>query len=264
MTTYKERLWTWHWLRAALNKERKKYAASPVEPDLMPDYENTQGWGYIVAGYFLIEQGLKAVLSVRGTTPQNTHDLSLLFAALPAGDQDQLREYYDDLRQACPRVSGFPISTLDDFLANLDGKQDQGHMDWRYFLTQEGSGAPLPTVSIDLIHEIIEGCVALVHSTGRVGARSMTYSWRLRRERAKHQREWQMRRLNSSDWREDGDRIELLWGPDYRGRYDYLVCEGDGIFSVFGPLPNGEGTELVILDKRAELERFDPDDEPSA
>jgi len=247
-----------------LEKERKKYAASPVEPDLVPDYENTQGWSYVVAGYFLIEQGLKAVLSVRGTAPQRTHDLSLLFAKLPAGDQDQLREFYDDLRQARPEIRAFPISTLDDFLANLDGKQNTGHMDWRYFLTQEGSGAPLPTVSVDLIHEIIEGCVALIHTTGRVGARSMTYSLRLWRERAKHQREWRMRRLNSSDWKQDGDRIEILWGPDYRDRYDYLVFEGDEISSLFGPLPNAEGTELVILDKRAELEQFDPDRARSA
>ena len=162
-----------------------------------------------------------------------------------------------------PEITGFPISTLDDFLANLDGKQNTGHMDWRYFLTQEGSGASLPAVSIDLIHEIIEGCVALIHSRGRVGARSMTYSWRRRGERAKRQREWLTRRLNSSDWGQEGDRIEILWGPDYRGRYDHLVFEGDGISSFFGPVPNSEGTELVILDKRAELERFDPDGEPA-
>ena len=46
-----------------------------------------QAWGYVVAGYFLLEQGLKAVLYVRGVEPPKTHALSVLFAELSAEDQ---------------------------------------------------------------------------------------------------------------------------------------------------------------------------------
>ena len=57
--TYKKPLYVSAWLNAALKKEWQKYAATPVTPDMMPGHEAAQAWGFVVAGYFLIEQGLK-------------------------------------------------------------------------------------------------------------------------------------------------------------------------------------------------------------
>ena len=65
--------------------------------------------------------------------------------------------------------------------------------------------------------------------------------------------------MNSPGWGQEGDRLEILWGPGYADRYDYLVFEGDQIRSFFAPLPNAEKVELAMIDKRSALESFDPE-----
>ena len=91
MVTYKEPLYVWAWLNTALKKEWQKYAATPVTPDMLPGHELAQAWGYVVAGYSLVEQGLKAVLYVRGGEPKKGHELSVLFTDMPPEDRDILR-----------------------------------------------------------------------------------------------------------------------------------------------------------------------------
>lgn len=264
---YKDPLYLLAWLEAALKKEWQKYAATPVTPDLIAGHEAAQAWGYVVAGYFLIEQGLKALLYVRGTEPPMIHALSVLFAELPSEDQDALRAYYDDFRHTFPGMTAFPLATLDEFLVNLDGERNtRGHyagsFDWRYFPTEEGVGASMPRVSINVMHEVAYGCVAIVESIhkGSDEARRATYSWRLRWSRRDRYRDWLTVRMNSPGWGQEGDRLEILWGPGYGDRYDYLVFKGDLIRSFFAPLPNADETELPVVDKRSELESFDPED----
>ena len=265
--TYKKPLYVLAWLEAALKKEWQKYFATPVTPDLMPGHEAAQAWGYVVAGYFLLEQGFKAILHVRGIKPPKIHALSVLFAELPRDDQDMLRAYYNDFRHTFPGMSSFPLATLDDFLANLDGaRNSRGHyagsFDWRYFLTEEGIGTSMPRVSINVMHEIVYGCVVLVEANhkGNDEAGRFVYSWRLRRNRSEYYRDWLTVQMNSQGWSQRGNRLEILWGPDYSDRYDYFVFEGDGIRSFFAPLPNAEETELSVVDKRSELESFDPEE----
>lgn len=176
-------------LRTALCMERQKYKKVPVTRDMIP-HMVAQGWGYVVAGYSLVEQGLKAILHVRGGEPPRTHDLFCLFAELCAPAQDDLRAYYDDFRCKAPGMSDFPLATLDDFLRGLDGRKNcrnrpsrhVGSFDWRYFLTEEGSGMAMPLVSIDFMHEVVEGCVWLIGSIdkGDNSARGGIYSRRLR------------------------------------------------------------------------------------
>ena len=262
--TYKEPLYIWAWLETALKKEWQKYQATPVTPDLVPGHELAQAWGYVLAGYFLIEQGLKAILYVRGSEPPKTHALSVLFAELPAEDQEVLGTYYDDFRHTFPGMSTFSLATLDEFLVNLDGArngrgQHIGSFDWRYFLTEEGRGASMPRVSVNVMHEVVFGCVQLVMSIDKGNGQpsGASYSWRLRRNRWKGYRDWLTVRMNSPGWGQEGDRIEILWGPDYGDRYDYLVFEGDQIRSFFAPLPNAKKVELVPKDMRHELESFD-------
>ncbi|MCY3817353.1 MAG: hypothetical protein OXG59_13810 [Gammaproteobacteria bacterium] len=265
--TYREPLYIRTWLRTALQKEWQKFSKTPVMPDMAPGHEEAQAWGYVVAGYSLTEQGLKAVLHVRSVTPPKTHALSVLFAKLRADDQDVLREYYDDFRYTFPGMSSFPLSTLDAFLVNLDGAknirgQHIGSFDWRYSLTEKGSGVSMPLVSINVMHEVVYGCVQLVSSIdkGNQKAGRATYSWRLRWKRSRLLQDWLMVRMNSPEWGREGDRLEILSGPAYGDRYDYLVFEGDQVRSFFAPLPNVDEANLKVLDKRAELESFDPEE----
>ena len=259
---YKESPYITAWLDTALKKEWQKYAKTPVMPDLIPGHEVAQAWGYVVAGYFLIEQGLKAVLHVRDAQPPKTHALSVLFTALPAEDQDVLRAYYDDFCHTFPGMRLFPLATLDEFLVNLDGEQDSrghyiGSFEWRYFLTEEGSYASMPCVSINVMHEVVYGCVQLVKPiVKRDESGEATYSWRLRWERRWLQQWWLTVRMNSPEWGQEGDRLEILWGPGYGDRYDYLVFEDGQIRSFFAPLPNAEKIGLSMVDKRGELESF--------
>ena len=264
---YKDPLYVWAWLDTALNKEWKKYATTPVTPDMVPGHELAQAWGYVVAGYFLIEQGLKGVLYVRGIEPRKTHALSVLFAEMSAKDQDVLRAYYDDFHHTFPGMRSFPLVTLDEFLANLDGVQNSrghhiGSFEWRYFLTEEGSGASMPRVSINVMHEVVYGCVQLIRSIDKGDDKSAgaTYSWRLRWRRSTLQQDWLTVQMNSPRWGKEGDRIEILWGPGYGNRYDYLVFEGGRIRSFFAPLPNVEEAGLSVVDKRSELASFDPEE----
>ena len=264
---YKEPLYVWAWLDAALKKEWEKYKTAPVTPDMVPGHEAAQAWGYVVAGYFLIEQGLKAVLYVRGVEPPKTHVLSVLFAKMPAEDQDMLRVYYDDFRHTFPGMSSFPLGTLDEFLVNLDGARNNrgqyiGSFDWRYFLTEEGSGASMPRVSINIMHEVVYGCVQLVRSIDKGDGKEIgaTYSWRLRWKRSRDYQDWLTVRMNSKAWGQEGNRIEILWGPGYGDRYDYLVFEDGRIRSFFAWLPNAEEAGLSVVDKRGELALFDPEE----
>lgn len=268
--TYKKPLYVHAWLDTALKKEWQKYTATPVTPDMVPGHELAQAWGYVVAGYSLLEQGLKAILHVRGAEPPKTHALSVLFEALFAEnsqDQDVLRAYYKDFRHTFPGMTSFPLATLDEFLVNLDGGRNSrgrfvGSFDWRYFLTEERAGASMPSVSINVMHEIVYGCVQLVRSIdkGDEEAGGATYSWRLRWRRSNRYRDWLTVRMNTSGWGQDGDRLEILWGPDYSDRYDYLVFEGDRIRSFFARLPNAEEAQLSVVDKRSEMDSFDPEE----
>ena len=264
---YKEPLYIWHWLNTALKKEWEKYAAKPVTPDMAPGHELAQAWGYVVAGYFLIEQGLKAVLHVRSGQPPKTHALSVLLAELAVEDQDMLRAYYNDFRHSFPGMHSFPLATLDEYLVNLDGAKNSrgqhiGSFDWRYFPTEKGSGASIPLISINVMHEIVFGCVQLVRSIDKrdENAGKATYSWRLRWRRSRLQQDWLTVRMNSPEWGQGGDRLEILSGPVYGDRYDYLVFEGDRIRSFFAPLPDPKQTELPVWDKRNELNSFDPEE----
>ena len=51
--TFKEPEWITAWLDTALKKEKEKYEKCPVIPDMAPGHDIAEGWGYVVAGYFL-------------------------------------------------------------------------------------------------------------------------------------------------------------------------------------------------------------------
>ena len=108
---FKDPLWIVAWLDTALKKEKEKYSKCPVVPDMVPGHEVAQGWGYVVAGYFLVEESFKALLYVRGNKKVPTkHSLSFLFDLLENNDKAVLREYYDDYRTTMGgKIGAFPF-----------------------------------------------------------------------------------------------------------------------------------------------------------
>ena len=191
----------------------------------------------------------------------------MLFDLFEADDKETLCEFYTDYRETIGgRVGAFPFKTLDDFLANLDGDPNKqrddyiGSFDWRYFLIEEKRSQKMPTVSMEFLHEIAYGCIRMVEHAqqGRFEPSQHTHSWRMRWKRNKKQRDWLMVRMYSEGWDELGDRLEILWGPDYRGRHDLLLFKGKDAKPYFAELP--EGFSLPIVDKRQEIESFDVDE----
>ena len=154
---FKDPLWILEWLETALEKEKEKYEKCPVIPDMVGGVEVAQGWGYVVAGYFLVEESFKALLYVREKKVPRIHPLTTLFEKFDEADKTILREFYADYRASIGGKRGtFPVETLDDFLLNLDGdKKEQnkhvGSFDWRYFLIEEKKSQKMPLVSVDYL-----------------------------------------------------------------------------------------------------------------
>ena len=258
---FKEDIWVRTWLQTALKTECRKFRDCPVVPDLVPDHDLAQAWGYVVAAYILMEEAFKAILHRRGCKVDKTHMLSSLFANLPVIHQETLREYYRDFLATFPYSRPFPFAELDEFLANLDGGNGRGSYDWRYFPIEESSNRSVPLVSINIMHEVIYGCLRIIDHLShddRDALRS-THSWRLRHFRVEKYHDWLTVRMNSDGWNQLGDRLEILWGPDYQGRYDYMVFRGKHARDYFAPLPESDTLDLPVIDKTDELDGFDVD-----
>ncbi len=259
---FKDPLWMTAWLDAALEKEQEKYSKCPVLNDSLPGYVDAQAWGYVVTGYFLLEESLKAVLHMRGEEVRKWHSLSRLFSRLKDRDQEVLREFYRDFHGSIGSHGGrFPFESVDAFLVNLDGDEDAkgrhiGSLKWRYFLIEQMSSGELPTVSAGYLHEVIFGCIRICQCVSNDRTDPLRYkrTERLRRERLNKYNELFRLRINSPGWSED-DRCEILWGPDHQGRYDLYCREQGRICFLFSSLPTGDG--LRIIDFRPEVGAFD-------
>ena len=263
---FKDPLWITAWLDTALKKEQEKYKKYPVLPDFVPGHEVAQAWGYVVAGYLLVEMSFKALLYLRCKQVPTKHSLTILFDLLEADDRRTLCEFYTDYRETIGgRVGAFPFKKLNDFLANLDGapnKQGNDHIgsfDWRYFLIEEKRSRKMPTVSVEFLHEIVYGCIFIVKHAHNDSFKpsQYTHSWRMHHKRIKKYTDWLMVRKNSEGWVKLGDRLEILWGPDYRERHDLILFKGQGVKLCFADLP--KGFSLPIVDKRQEIKSFDVD-----
>ena len=260
---FKDPLWSTAWLEAALKKEQEKYDKSPVMPDLVPGYVDAQAWGYVVVGYFLVEESFKALLNVRGKQVPRTHSLSGLYKSLDPRDQKVLREYYSDYRATIGGYRGrFRFRSLYGFLKNLDGGENQrgehiGSLDWRYYLIEEMRSRKMPSVCVDYLHEVAFGCIRVIEfaMNGRFDPSECTLSRRLRDARMTKYQDWFTVRMNADGWNTLGDRVEILWGPDHNGRYElyHFGSEARG-FCISGS-PQDFG--VPVFDKRQEIDAFD-------
>ena len=115
-------------------------------------------------------------------------------------------------------------------------------------------------VSVEFLHEIAYGCTRMIEyaHTGHFEPSGCTHSWRMRWKRDRKCSDWLMVRMNSDGWDELPDRIEILWGPDYKGRHDLLLFKGNGAKSFFSEIP--KDCSLPTIDKRDELASFDVDE----
>lgn len=251
---YKEPVLMLAQLGGALKAERRKLEATPVEQDMAPVAEHWQAWGSVVAGYSLLEQALKAILNLRDKKPKKTHALLDLFRRLPEEYQVILYRHYDDFLEFAPRMDQFPFRLLRDFLGGLDG--ERGFSDWRYFLIEEEQ-EPLPVISLEVIHELVNGCLLLFESIwrGEGNPRDGLYSVRLARDRWYRHRDWAQSFLGTIREHQQ-DEIVLLWGPDDAGRYDYIMCTGQLVLRVLAPFPSD--CEMRVVDRREELRETAP------
>ena len=103
----------------------------------------------------------------------------------------------------------------------------------------------MPSVSVEYLHEIVFGTIQIIKyvHNGRFDPRHYTRSFRLRWSRERAVMNWLDTRMNADDdWRSLADRIEKLWGPDYKGRFDYFLFRGaGGLDYCFGPIPEHLG-----------------------
>ena len=254
-------------LKAALDVEQKKYAQTPVLPDWVPGYMEARAWGYIVVGYSLIEEGLKVIAYLRGKTVPTKHSLTMLFGLLEPDDQDVLREFYSDYRATIgDHRANYRFTTLDEFLKNLDGDPNKGgtdyvgSFDWRYFLIEERKSQDMPFISIDYLHEVAFGCIDIARSLHYSylcdgDPRRQTHSWRLHQQRKRKYSAWRDEWMNTTGKDAPSDRLEIISGPDYRGRYDFRVFNGKESWHHFLELP--ENFPFPKIDRRAELEAWD-------
>ena len=193
------------WLESALEKEQEKYAKCPVVADAVPDHVAAQGWGFVVVGYSLLEQALKAVARMRGKAVPRTHGLAGRFELVRDTDGEILREYYTDFRRSSGgSLARFPFASLDEFLRNLDGDDNKqgrpmGSVDWRYCLIEKMCGQELPLVSVDYLHEIVIGCVRILQCAEHPGVdpREFCRSRRLHEKRKQACADWLESRLNA-------------------------------------------------------------------
>lgn len=252
---FKDPLYMTAWLELALKKEKEKYEKCPIMPDMAPGYDEAQAWGYIITGYFLVEQSFKALLYLRGQDAPKTHPLSTLFDSFDDNDKEVLREFYADYRATIGGNRGkFQFESLDDFLVNLDGDtgSNQGSLAWRYYLIEEVP--EMPFVSVDYLHEVVFGCNKIVKyaRNGRFEPVRYTHSWRLWWKRKRKYDACLNDRLNSAAGDDLGDRVEILWGPDYRGRHDLFHFIDTGLTASFRAIPDDTG--VPIIDMREEIE----------
>ena len=244
------------WLEAALKKEYEKDKQCPILSDAVPGYETAQGSAYVVAGYFLIEESFKVILHLRNKQVPTKHSLTVLFDSFEDTDKDVLREYYSDYRATVGgNMANFPFKTLDEFLKNLDGDRNErrtdhiGSFDWRYFPIEEHRSQEMPLVSIDYLHEVANGCVHIAQWIyyGDFAPLNYTHSQRMFWSRMEKYRAW----LHSGGWDGLTDSREILWGPDYRDRYDQVLCERDGRLTfLFERWP--ENSPVKIIDRRTD------------
>ncbi|WP_428274206.1 hypothetical protein [Candidatus Palauibacter sp.] len=246
------------WLERALEMERLKYAAVPVEGDLVPRFVSASAWGYVTAAYTLIEQALKTLIDQTigfdstklPARLRETHSLKTLFDHLDTDDRRVLEDLYRDywLTEGAGSM-GFSLDEMGAFLGHLD--QGHGSISWRYSLTEEIAAIPqLGPVYVEHMWETVRCVLGVIrhHALGYPPVAHSIVKWQ---ERRRQYVRWLNLRLRSGELSQT-DRIELLRGPDSRGRSDFCVFRGKSVFPKFGDVDAAAkqaGLEVVNMQR---------------
>lgn len=251
------------WLDCALEMERKKHDAVPIQPDLSADWEAAQAWAYITTAYVIAEQALKALVHYtvgfdeeRGGL-RGTHRLCGLFDSLSSADKRTLNDLYEDyfLVQRADR-QGVQQRDVRSFLDHLD--KGRGSVGWRYSIAEAAEAREIPRLwhmHLRILWEFIRCAKEVLHQrTSEDGYSPRPYSAVWREERFHAYYDWSFHKLNSEDDWVSRDRIELLWGPDPAGKTDFMVVRDRGFTFSFGD-PEAAQAQLGIgiVDSRAEV-----------
>lgn len=250
------------WLRAALQCEWSKLASNPIHHGPLIKLNHAEDWGYIVTGYFLLEQSLKALLHECKRKTEKTHDLYSHFEWLPNEHKVSLRAHYSDFVKTFPGLQQNIPDEIDEFLKNLDGPCSRGSLDWRYYLIEERPVDQLPVIDINLIHEIAFA-ICMTHKEivgGHREPEDISYSFRLSCDRMRIMSLWCEHRMRFPDWDKLGNRIEKLWGPDYADRYTFTIIEEDQFHPFFDKIPDELVNEFPVHDMTGEFQSFQKDE----
>ena len=180
-------------LERALKVEKAKWAGCPLHPNSPTMFVGIHEWGWIVAGYHLIEIALTGIAIARTGKRKRTHKLVTLYNEIPNEDQNILSGFYDDYRATAESIRGRGSERLEEFLENLDGPcGGNGSVAWRFLVMEKRERQEVPIVNIDLMHEVTYGCIQLMQlgTDGREEALQQIFSERMEEEA----REWDRRK----------------------------------------------------------------------
>ena len=139
------------------NMQHRTYHESPIQRDMIAEYDAIAAWSTVTCCYSGIEQAMKCLLEMRGAFKRKKHwhhCIGKLFRELASEEQEVLRVSYAIYRSLHDYI---PLETVDCFLDAIDQgyseseKPVPGYNTWRYFLLE---GEMPPTTHAGAMLEI--------------------------------------------------------------------------------------------------------------
>ena len=139
-----------HRIRTAWRLTRDLLRASPIKPDLMPEYVALQMWPFVVPLYHGIEQALKCLVLLQTPTANPKHyghDLKGTFDALHYDDRQHIELHFSqhqslhaDYKQEETGITS--AATFIDHINSSGTNRREGALTWRYLLLDGGQNIP--------------------------------------------------------------------------------------------------------------------------
>ena len=139
-----------HRIRTAWRLTRDLLRASPIKPDLMPEYVALQMWPFVVPLYHGIEQALKCLVLLQTPTANPRHyghDLKGTFDALHDDDRQHIELHFSQHQSLHtdynPEETGITsAATFIDHINSSGTNRREGALTWRYLLLDGGQNIP--------------------------------------------------------------------------------------------------------------------------
>ena len=144
-----------HLVKYAYDNTQRQYDEYPPKGDTVPIAAAINAWTLICGCYMGIEQTMKLLIQMRGSTPEQTralgHDLVNLYSSLDPSERDVVADYYRVYRSLHNfDTDGISLETADEFIQYV-GK---GYVVWRYILIEDPEDPnKLPKMHLGLMLE---------------------------------------------------------------------------------------------------------------